>query len=204
MKKLIIAAALLFGAIAAKAQELTIPQISEEWPKAAIQVPQVKGKIGIAELAYAVAKAFPGNSLTDELKAQLDSPERDNEDVDEFILDRQNGYCSLDFVSDGTVNMEMCCWNRKDGRKLVAVKLFNVYEAKSPLLLLYNYNPENGFLEPELDLDIFAPYTVLSFALPREGKDIVVRLYSDNGDDGYDITEMTLKWTGDTFTLIAE
>ena len=37
-----------------------------------------------------------------------------------------------------------------------------------------------------------------------EGKDIVVRLYSDNGDDGYDITEMTLKWTGDTFTLIAE
>ena len=67
MKKLIIAAALLFGALAAKAQELTIPQISEEWAKAAIQVPQVKGKIGISELAYAVAKAFPGNSLTDEL-----------------------------------------------------------------------------------------------------------------------------------------
>ena len=37
--------------------------------------------------------------------------------------------------------------------------------------------------------------------LPQKGKDIVVNLYSDNGDDGYDITEKTLKWTGDTFTL---
>ena len=113
MKKLFIAVtALLFGILAVRAQELTIPQIREEWPKASLKVDQVKGKIGISELAYAVAKAFPGNSLTDELKAQLDSPERDNEDVDEFILDRQNGYCSLDFVSDGTVNMEMCCWSR--------------------------------------------------------------------------------------------
>ena len=109
MKRLIIGAiALLFCAFAASSQELSIPQIREEWPKAAIEVPQVKGKIGISELAYAVAKAFPGNGLTDELKAQLDSPERDNEDVDEFILDRQNGYCSLNFVSDGTVNVEMC------------------------------------------------------------------------------------------------
>ena len=203
MKRLIIGAiALLFCAFAASSQELSIPQIREEWPKAAIEVPQVKGKIGISELAYAVAKAFPGNGLTDELKAQLDSPERDNEDVDEFILDRQNGYCSLDFVSDGTVNMEMCCWSRKDGRKLVAVKLFNVYEAKSPLLLLYNYNPENGFLEPELDLDIFAPYTVLSFALPREGKDIEVFLkefpdlvslrYDGDGGFEYDIPPMPI------------
>ena len=202
MKKLIIAAALLFGALAAKAQELTIPQISEEWAKAAIEVPQVKGKIGISEFAYAVAKAFPGNGLTDELKAQLDSPERDNEDVDEFILDRQNGYCSLNFVSDGTVNMEMCYWSRKDGRKLVAVKLFNVYEDKVPLMMLYNYNPETGYLEPELDIDIFAPYTVLSFSLPREGKDIDVFLkefpdivslrYDGDGGFEYDIPPMPI------------
>ena len=58
----------------------------------------------------------------------------------------------------------------------MAVKLFNVYEDKRPLMLLYNYNPENGYLEPELDLDIFDPYTVLSFSLPREGKDIEVFL----------------------------
>ena len=61
MKKLIIAVVALLGALAARAQELSIPQIREEWPKAAIEVPQVKGKIGISELAYAVAKAFPGN-----------------------------------------------------------------------------------------------------------------------------------------------
>ena len=59
MKRLIIGAiALLFCAFAASSQELSIPQIREEWPKAAIEVPQVKGNIGISELAYAVAKAF--------------------------------------------------------------------------------------------------------------------------------------------------
>ena len=203
MKKLILViATLLSGMLTAGAQELTIPQIRAEWPKAAIQVPQVKGRIGIPEFAYAVAKAFPGNDLTDELKAQLDNPGRENEDVDEFVLDRQNGYCSLGFISDGTVNMEMCYWNRKDGRKLVAVKLFNVYEDKRPLMLLYNYNPENGYLEPELDIDIFAPYTVLSFSLPREGKDIEVFLkefpdlvslrYDGDGGFEYDIPPMPI------------
>ena len=40
--------------------------------------------------------------------------------------------------------------------------------------------------------------------LPQKGKDIVVELYSDNGEDGCNITEKTLKWTGDTFTLVAD
>ncbi len=45
-------------------------------------------------------------------------------------------------------------------------------------------------------------FETFDLKLPEEGKDIVVNLYSDNGDDGYDITEKTLKWTGHDFKLV--
>ncbi|MBR5175895.1 MAG: hypothetical protein IKW89_08185 [Bacteroidales bacterium] len=174
MKKLIISiASLLLCVLSAGAQELTIHKIREEWSKSSLEVPQVKGKIGIAEFAYAFAKTLRGNSLMDELKAQLDNPGRVNEDVNEFVLDRKNGYCSLDFISDGTVRMEMCYWNRKDGRKLVAVNMLNVYEEEIPLLMLYNYNPDTGMLEPDLDNSFYnleVPF--MSYHLPQTGKDI--------------------------------
>lgn len=179
MKKLILViVTLLSGMLAAGAQELTIPQIREEWPKASLEVPQVKGRIGIAEFAQAFTSVYKGNDLTDEIKAQLDNPGRVNEDVYEFILDRQNGYCALQFVSDGTVRMEMCFWNLKDGWKLVAVNMFNVYEDKDALLMLYKYNPDSERLEPDLDnsfYDMDAPFS--TFLLPREGKDIETWIY---------------------------
>ena len=179
MKRLVIfAATLLFSALGAWAQELTIPQIRDEWPKASLEVPQVKGRIGIAEFAQAFVSVYKGNVLTDEVKAQLDSPGRENEDVYEFILDRQNGYLALQFVSDGTLRMEMCYWNLKDGRKLVAVNMFNVYEDRNALLALYKYNPESGRLEPDIDnsfYDMDVPFS--TFLLPREGKDIETWIY---------------------------
>ena len=179
MKKLVITAAtLLFSALGAWAQELTIPRIRQEWAKASLEVPQVKGRLGITEFAQAFVSVYKGNVLTDEVKAQLDNPGRENEDVDEFILDRQNGYLAIQFISDGTLRMEMCCWNLKNGRKLVAVNMFNVYEDKNALLALYKYNPESGRLEPDLDnpfYDIDLPFS--TFLLPREGKDIETWIY---------------------------
>ena len=77
--------------------------------------------------------------------------------------------------------------------------------------MFYDYDPKTNVMTPDMDVykvvEKVAPnkdFEDYALEFPREGKDIVVRLYSDNGDDGYDITEMTLKWTGDTFTLIAE
>ena len=197
MKKLIIwAIALLFGAMAANAQEMTIPLIVLKWQKGVIEVPQVKGKVGIAEFAYAFASVYHGNVLTDELKAQLDNPGRVNEDVYEFILDRKNGYCGLQFVSDGTVRMEMCYWNCKDNRKLVAVNMFNVYENEKALLMFYNYNPDTGCLEPDLDNSFYymeVPFD--SFLLPQTGKDIVAHVHHVSepaylhydGDGGFEL-----------------
>ncbi|MBR5660735.1 MAG: SH3 domain-containing protein [Bacteroidales bacterium] len=201
MKKLIIVAAILIGSLAANAQELKIPQINLRWHEKAIEVPQVKGKVGIAEFAHAFASAYQGNVMTDELKAQLENPGRVNEDVDEFILDRQNGYCGLQFVSDGTARMEMCYWNRKDGRKLVAVNMLNVYENEEALLMFYNYNPDTGMMEPDLEISFFdwaVPF--MSFLLPQTGKDIEAHVYHldepaymrYNGDGDFELEIQTV------------
>ena len=44
----------------------------------------------------------------------------------------------------------------------------------------------------------FIPYT---YTYERNA---AVRRYSDNGEEGYDVTEKLLKWNGDSFTLVAE
>ena len=135
----------------AQDQELTVKQIRNEWMQASIVVPTTNGKVGIQELALGVARAFRGEGLMDELRNYLEKPGYENEDVNEYVMDRAHGYCSIDFISDATVIMEMCYWNLPDKGKLVAVKIFNYYEDEHPLLMLYRYDPEDSRLNPDLD-----------------------------------------------------
>ena len=157
----------------AQDQDLTVKQIRNEWMKASIVVPTTNGKAGIQELALGVARAFHGEGLMDELRNYLEKPGYQNEDVNEYVMDRTHGYCSIDFVSDATVIMEMCYWNLSDKGKLVAVKMFNYYEDEHPLLMVYRYDPEDSRLNPDLDnplLDLVKGYD--SIALPQTGANI--------------------------------
>ena len=54
------------------------------------------------------------------------------------------------------------------------------------------------------DVALDKDFPSYALELPKKGKDIVVNLYSDNGEEGYDITEKLLKWNGDSFTQVAE
>ena len=142
---IVLLAGLAYNAMA-QDQDLTVKQIRNEWMQASIVVPTTDGKAGIQELALGVARAFRGQCLMDELRNYLEKPGYENEDVNEFVMDRANGYCSIDFVSDATVIMEMCYWNLPDKGKLVAVKMFDYYEDEHPLLMLYRYDPEDSRL----------------------------------------------------------
>ena len=79
------------------------------------------------------------------------------------------------------------------------------------VFMFYDYDPKTNIMTPDLNVykvvEKVAPdkaFDDYDLELPQKGKDIVVYLYTDNGEDGYDITEKTLKWTGDTFTLVAD
>ena len=76
--------------------------------------------------------------------------------------------------------------------------------------MFYDYDPKTNIMTPDLNVYKVVEKVALDKAfdeylldLPQKGKDIVVNLYTDNGEDGCDVTEKTLKWTGDTFTLVA-
>ena len=168
----------------AQDQDLTVKQIRDEWMQASIVVPTTNGKAGIQELALGVARAFRGNGLMNELRQYLEKPGYENEDVNEYVMDRARGYCSIDFVSDATVIMEMCYWNLPDKAKLVAVKMFNYYEDEHPLLMVYRYDPEDSRLNPDLDnplLEMVKGYD--SIALPRTGANIELWDYDADKPD---------------------
>ena len=183
MKRLILLIFLLtgFGA-SAEAQDLTVKQMRDEWMKSSIAVPATNGKIGIQELALGISRAFPGQCLMDETRKYLEKPGYNNEDVNEFQMDRAHGYCYIDFVSDATVAMEMCYWNLQDKGKLVAVKMFDYYEDEHPLLMLFRYDPEESRLNPDIDnplLDMVKGYD--SIALPQSGANI--ELWNQDADE---------------------
>lgn len=174
MKRFLLLLVLLTGlGTSVMAQDLTVKQIRDEWMKASIAVPATNGKVGIQELALGISRAFPGQCLMDETRKYLEKPGYNNEDVNEFQMDRAHGYCYIDFVSDATVAMEMCYWNLQDKGKLVAVKMFDYYEDEHPLLMLFRYDPEESRLNPDIDnplLDMVKGYN--SIALPQAGANI--------------------------------
>ena len=82
-------------------------------------------------------------------------------------------------------------------------------EGSDPAFLFYDYDPKTRVMTPDKEVyqlvekvALNKDFETFDLKLPEEGKDIVVNLYSDNGDDGYDITEKTLKWTGHDFKLV--
>ena len=187
MKRVFLLVVLLSGLVVdakAQDQDLTVKQIRDEWMQASIVVPTTNGKAGIQEIALGVARAFRGESLMDELRNYLEQPGYENEDVNEYVMDPVHGYCSIDFVSDATVIMEMCYWNLPDKGKLVAVKMFNYYEDEQPLLMVYRYDPEDCRLNPDLDnplLEMVKAYD--SIALPQTGTDIELWNYDADQPD---------------------
>ena len=79
------------------------------------------------------------------------------------------------------------------------------------VFMFYDYVPKTNIMTPDLNVCKVVEKVALDKAfedylleLPQEGKDIVVYLYLDNEENSYDDTEKTLKWTGDTFTLVAD
>lgn len=106
----------------------------------------------------------------------------------------------------------MCYWNRKNGHSLVGVFMVNGSENEKSenVFMFYDYDPKTNIMTPDMDVYKVVEKVAIDKAfddylleLPQKGKDIVVDLYTDNGEDGSDVTEKTLKWTGDTFTLVA-
>ena len=195
--------------------EESIYTMTSDWKKTPITVSPKGDKANIQDFAQAFCSQYNSYEPNQKMLKYLSAPKAFNEEAEVFsvISDISNGYISSSLKTEIDRFTKMCYWNRKNGHSLVGVFMINGSEnAKAePIFMFYDYDPKTNVMTPDTDVcqavekvAFNKDFEDYALELPQKGKDIVVKLYSNNGEDGYNITEKTLKWTGDTFTLVAD
>ena len=172
-------------------------------------------KVNIQDFAQAFCNQYDRFEPNEKILKYFANPKAYNKEAEIYRVesDITNGYIRSMLLTEVARETQMCYWNRKNGHSLVGVFMENGSEnSKSEhVFMFYDYDPKTNIMTPDLNVYKVVEKVALDKAfddylleLPREGKDIVVDLYTPNGEDGYDVTEKTLKWTGDTFTLVAD
>ncbi len=171
-------------------------------------------KVNIQDFAQAFCSQYDRFEPNEKILKYFAAPKTYDETAEMYRVksDIANGYIETLLLTEVVRTTIMCYWNRKNGHSLVGVFMENGFESGKPenVFMFYDYDPKTNIMTPDLNVYKVVEKVALDKAfdeylleLPREGKDIVVDLYTDNGEDGNDVTEKTLKWTGDTFTLVA-
>ena len=188
--------------------------MTNTWKKTPITVSPKGAKANILDYAQAFCGKYNSYEPNKKILKYLADPKAYDKEAEVYSIDSDvaNGYISSNLMTEIDRFTTMCYWNRKNGHSLVGVFMINGSENTKPesAFMFYDYDPKTNIMTPDTDVCQVVEKVALNkdfedyaLELPKEGKDIIVKLYSDNGADGYDITEMTLKWTGDTFTLVA-
>ena len=182
------------------------------WKKTPITVSPKGDKANIQDFARAFCSRYDSYEPNEKMLKYLADPKAFNEVAEVFSIfcDIPNGYISSSLMTEIDLFTKMCYWKRDNGHSLVGVFMVNGSENadSETVSMFYDYDPKTNVMTPDTDVCQVVEKVALdkdfeeyALELPQKGKDIVVKLYSDNGEDGYDITEKTLKWTGNTFTL---
>ena len=121
-----------------------------------------------------------------------------------FTIDEKNGYILYEYRPEDSNYLsrtEMCYWNEADGKhKLFAYSNWLFSNGKPgggqyDCLIFYRYNNATKKMTqcdpPGFEVD----YSNTSYTLPRNGKDIIVTKWDENGKK----TQTTLKWNGRRF-----
>lgn len=189
--------------------------VTSNWKQTPITVSPKGTRVNIQDFAQAFCSQYDCFAPNEKILKYFAAPKTYDE-VDESYRvesDIANGYIKSFLLTEVARLTQMCYWNRKNGHSLVGVFMVNGSEnSKSEnVFMFYDYDPKTNIMTPDMDVYKVVEKVTLDKAfdeydleLPQKGKDIDVYLYTDNGEDSYDITEKTLKWTGDTFTLVAD
>ena len=172
-------------------------------------------KANIQDFAQALCSQYNRFEPNEKILKYFAAPKTYDEVAEMYRVksDIANGYIETLLLTEVVRTTIMCYWNRKNGHSLVGVYMENGSEnGKSEnVFMFYDYDPKTNIMTPDLNVYKVVEKVALDKAfdeyfleLPQKGKDIVVNLYTDNGEDDNNVTEKTLKWTGDTFTLVAD
>ena len=188
--------------------------VTSNWKHTPITVCPKGAKVNIQDFAQAICSQYDRFEPNEKILKYFAAPKTYDEEAELFEVksDITNGYIRSMLLAEVVRETQMCYWNRKNGHSLVGVFMVNGFESgkSENVFMFYDYDPKTNIMTPDMDVYKVVEKVAIDKAfddylleLPQKGKDIVVDLYTDNGEDGSDVTEKTLKWTGDTFTLVA-
>ncbi len=188
--------------------------VTSNWKQTTINVSPKGAKANIQDFAQAFCSQYDRIEPNEKILKYISAPKSydEGEEIYRVESDITNGYIRSMLLTEVARETQMCYWNRKNGHSLVGVFMVNGSENEKSenVFMFYDYDPKTNIMTPDMDVykvvekvAIDKAFDDYGLVLPQKGKDIVVNLYTDNGEDGCDVTEKTLKWTGDTFTLVA-
>ena len=168
-------------------------------------------KVNIQDFAQAFCRQYDRFEPNEKILKYFAAPKSYDEVEEMYRVESNitNGYIRSMLLTEVVRETQMCYWNRKNGHSLVGVFMENGSESgkSETVFMFYDYDPKTKIMTPDMDVykvvekvAIDKAFDYYGLELPQKGKDIVVNLYTDIGED---VTEKTLKWTGDTFTLVA-
>lgn len=189
--------------------------MTSDWKKTPITVSPTGGKANIEDFAQAFCSQYSRFEPNKKMLKYLADPKSYNKEKEIYDVKSSvpNGYISSVLWTEIDRYTKMCYWNRKNGHQLIGIFMVNGSENTNAeaVFMFYDYDQKTNIMTPDMNVckvvekvAIDKNFEEYALVLPEQGKDIVVNLYSDNGDDGYNVTEKTLKWTGDTFTLVGK
>lgn len=141
-------------------------------------------------LSFAVSNQTP---MTMVVMDKINDPAFEDEDIAEWILDKENNYMKIQMVSDSDYWLEACLWDKDNGHKLFVVN----YNAPNQVLLCFDYDPKEQVLYPDnttLYLLQHMPKAIVR--LPRQGKTMDIYYYKDLSK-----VVKRLTWNGKGFVL---
>ena len=189
-------------------------EMTSNWKQTPITVSPKGAKVNIQDFAHAFCSQYDRYEPNKKMLKYLANPKAYNKEAEVYDVfsDVKNGYISSCLMTEIDLFTKMCYWNRKNGHSLVGVFMINGSENDDPenVFMFYDYDPKTNIMTPDTDVCQVVEKVALdktfdgyALELPQEGKDIEVKLYTPNEVESYDVTIKTLKWTGDTFTLVA-
>lgn len=116
----------------------------------------------------------------------------------------RNGYLNCSEEAQCEYGVSGCYWKRKDGHRLLCVKMEENYESEGlTRLLFYDYDPATNTLKPDVEQSAHVEQALSRYcpnfginSLPIEDKDIQIVTWENPDDEDSEPIYYKLRWDG--------
>lgn len=211
LKSAVCIAAMLFAGLCASAQDNPYPEENDEETAAyALTVTFSGQKPGINDFVRTLLTE-PEDEHYGALSEMWERHQKNKPEKNEKVtVDAKNGFVSFEssYPEDNSKSItEICYWNSSDSKHKVIGESVKIFQDGKPVqteftgIFFYVYNNQTHKMTyinwHDMGANVDAGENVVTYSLPRVGKDITAVVYEKNGKT----KSVVLKWNGLRFDV---